>query len=527
MGERLYNGIELPDQWPPQDQDLTCSQPQRVPYLEKRPEVVEIDLGRQLFVDDFLIDKNGTEMARVYHQPVKHPGNPIFFPQTEDEVNEAMPPCAIAKSGGVWFDAHDGLFKMWYMASYLGYACYAVSEDGIHWQRPELDVVPGTNLVLPRDIHPDSGSVIIDYDTVNPDERYKYLLREPDRPGTGQKGLMMTSPDGIHWSEPKKTGDMGDRSTLFYNPFRKKWVQDIRDFIPEAGGRMRFYRENGDFLGSGDWRQAKDNIPWLRADCLDQGRDCYPQLYNHNAIAYESIMLGFHQILMGPPNGIGEANGLPKLTEITLGYSRDGFHFHRPDRRSFIGARREPGSWEYGYVESSAGMCLIVGDELWFYYSAYAGDPKRANSETWHVNGTYANGAMGLAKLRRDGFASMQARFPNATLKTRPVRFSGGHLFVNANTAGDRLRVEVRDVEGKAIDGFGFDDCLGYLGNSTKAEIRWRNADLASLSGRPVRFVFQFDRGEIYAFWVSVSESGASNGYLAAGGPGFAGPRDA
>jgi hypothetical protein len=506
--------------------DLTSSQPQRVPYLENRPEVVEIDLGRQLFVDDFLIEKGGTEMARVYHQPVKHPGNPVFFPQTEDETNEAMPPCAVAKSGGVWFDAHDQLFKMWYMASYLGYACYAVSEDGIHWQRPELDVVPGTNLFLSRDIHPDSGSVLIDYDTDNPDERYKYMLREPDNLTDG-RGLMMSSPDGIHWSEPRKTGLMhGDRSTLFYNPFRRKWVQDLRGFLSGIG-RMRFYLDANDFCASGDWQDdTSDAVPWLRADCLDQGRDCYPQLYNHNAIAYESIMLGFHQILMGPPNGVGEASGLPKLTELTLGYSRDGFHFHRPDRRSFIGARREPGSWEYGYVESSAGMCLIVDDELWFYYSAYAGDPKRTTGPWYENSGTYANGAMGLAKLRRDGFASMQARYPGSTLKTRPVRFSGAHLFVNANTAGDRLRVEVQDVDNKPIDGFAFEDCLCFLGNSTKTEIRWKTADLASLAGQPVRFVFQLDRGEIYAFWVSASENGASNGYLAAGGPGFTGPRD-
>ena len=524
MTETLYNGIELPHVWPPTDTDLTCSQPQRVPYLEKRPEVVDIDVGRQLFVDDFLIHKDGTEMVRAYHQPLKYPANPILFPQTEDEANPELPPCAIAKSGGVWFDVYDDCFKMWYMASYLGYGCLATSQDGIHWERPELDVVPGTNLCLPRTTHPDSGSVIID-PTADPGERYKMICREPDRPGSDGRAHMLVSPDGIHWDEVAKPGDMGDRSTMFYNPFRQKWVQSVRINTRDAG-RVRHYREHDDFRGSGDWQEKNELTPWLRADCMDTGLDIYPQLYNLDAIAYESIMLGFHQILKGPPNEIGEACGMPKLTELTLGYSRDGFHFHRPDRRSFIGARREPGSWEYGYVESSAGMCLVMGDELWFYYSAYAGDPKRTPSPTWHTNGMYANGAVGLAKLRRDGFASMRARFPGATLVTRPVRFSGSRLFVNANTVGSNLRVSVVDESGEVLDGFDQESCVPFMGNSTCTEIRWHDRDLAALAGKPVRFRFEMDRGDLYAFWVTDSPRGASGGYLAAGGPGLRGYQD-
>ncbi|MHC4884208.1 MAG: glycoside hydrolase family protein [Planctomycetota bacterium] len=526
MGERLYNGIEIPDLWPPRDMDLLCPQPQRVPYLEARPEVVEIDLGRQLFVDDLLIEKSGTEMVRAYHRPVKYPGNPVFFPQGEDEHNEELPPCAIAKSGGVWFDPQDDLFKMWYMASYLGTACLATSRDGVHWERPDLDVVPGTNLILDRAIHPDSGSVIIDHETENGDERYKYLLREPDPLGGGQiPARMFTSPDGVHWTERGETGTMGDRSTCFYNPFRRKWVQSIRT-MKDDQGRLRYYHEADDFLASGNFGEAHAAAPWLRADCMDESEECYPQLYNVDAIAYESLMLSFHQILKGPPNQVGESRGLPKLTELTVGYSRDGFHFHRPDRRAFIGARREAGSWEYGYVESTPGNCLVVGDELWFYYSAYAGDPARANTESWYVNGTYANGAVGLAKLRRDGFASMRACWPGAILRTRPVRFSGSHLFVNANTAGARLEVEVQDRDCKTIEGFSFEDCIPFLGNSTATEVRWVGGDLSRLVGQPVRFFFRLSRGEIYSFWVSQTESGASGGYVGAGGPGFTGPTD-
>jgi len=75
--ETLYNGIELPEPWPPQIDKLT-REPMPVPYLENRPEVVPIDIGRQLFVDDFLIER--TTLRRSYHRPEYHPDNPILKP---------------------------------------------------------------------------------------------------------------------------------------------------------------------------------------------------------------------------------------------------------------------------------------------------------------------------------------------------------------------------------------------------------------------------------------------------------------
>ena len=48
---------------------------------------------------------------------------------------------------------------------------------------------------------------------------------------------------------------------------------------------------------------------------------------------------------------------------------------------------------------------------------------------------------MRLATMRRDGFASMDAASDGGQLTTRPVRFSGAHLFVNADAAeGELLR---------------------------------------------------------------------------------------
>ncbi|MFV1994403.1 MAG: hypothetical protein ACC661_03110 [Verrucomicrobiales bacterium] len=68
-GEVLYNGIELPDEWPPSRtlEELRSGKPMEVPYLENPPPVISIDVGRQLFVDDFLIES--TTLKRVFHKP--------------------------------------------------------------------------------------------------------------------------------------------------------------------------------------------------------------------------------------------------------------------------------------------------------------------------------------------------------------------------------------------------------------------------------------------------------------------------
>ena len=49
------------------------------------------------------------------------------------------------------------------------------------------------------------------------------------------------------------------------------------------------------------------------------------------------------------------------------------------------------------------GCCLIVGDELYIYYGAFSGISPHDGG------GIYAGAATGLATLRRDGFASMNA----------------------------------------------------------------------------------------------------------------------
>ena len=216
-GEVLYNGIVLPKTWPPRMEQLPRD-PVTPPYLKSPPEVIPIDVGRQLLVDDFLIDR--TTLKRTFHTATYVKTNPVLVPDQPWETKTKPNPCAMVFSDGVFYDPEDKLFKMWYMGGYVAGTCYATSKDGIHWDKPQLDVFPGTNLI--QQGWRDSSTIWLDQETKDPQTRFKM--------GYYTSGclLLSTSPDGIDWNEPIRSGRTGDRTTFFYNPFRKLWIFGIR-----------------------------------------------------------------------------------------------------------------------------------------------------------------------------------------------------------------------------------------------------------------------------------------------------------
>jgi len=523
--EVLYNGIELPPSWPPHVDRLSDS-PMDVPYLKHPPDVIAIDVGRQLFVDDFLIEHSS--LKRSYHRPEYHPDNPILKPDQPWECEDAAR-AAAPFSDGVFYDPQDGLFKMWYMGGYIASTCLATSPDGIHWEKPSFDVRPGTNEILShRDVDPasdgryrDSSTVWLDHYDPEPSRRFKMFVTTPI-PRRWSLALRC-SPDGIHWSEPVavSAGTIGDRTTVHYNPFRRKWVFGLRISQPDVG-RSRAYYEDSDAM-AGTQHLPKDAVPWLCADRMDphhpdpQYAHIKPQLYNHDAVAYESLMLGLFSIWQGPPNSECARLKIQKRNELLIGFSRDGFHWYRPDRTRFLGVNPTEGAWNWGNVQSAGGCCLVVRDKLHFYVSG-----RMLGDRFWD-----GNCHTGLATMRRDGFASLDALEEPGVLTTRPVEFTGKYLFVNVNTPDGELRVEILDKDEKPVEGFTLSECRPVSTDSTIQQVLWKSgADLSPVAGKPVRFRFHLRQGSLYSFWVSPNRSGASRGYVAAGGPGFIGPVD-
>ncbi|MBM4047910.1 MAG: hypothetical protein FJ279_22650 [Planctomycetes bacterium] len=530
-GEALYNGIALPDEWPPKTGELTREPLATPPYLISPPAIIPIDVGRQLFVDDFLVES--TTLTRTHHRPQYYPGNPVIKPDQPWE--KGGPVRAAVFSDGIWYDPADNLFKAWYWSGRSSseplrfYTCYATSRDGIHWEKPILDVVPGTNVVLHdgTDMWRNSSTAWLDLEEKDPNRRYKMFcsmgLDENVDGKRRSKRCMRVffSKDGIHWTQAAESDSCGDRTTVFYNAFRKVWVFGLRTGT-EKVSRCRAYHEDRDVLQGLRWG-GKSRL-WVGADQLDPARedlelrriperpwDLVPsQLYNLDCVAYESVLLGLFSIWRGHP-----LKERPKINEVCVGYSRDGFHWTRPDRRAFCPVSENKGDWNWGNVQSAGGCCLVVGDKLYFYVGGaglgVSGDPS----------------CTGLAILRRDGFTSMDAAEQEGTLTTRKVRSSGRHCFVNVAAAKGELRVEVLDSDGEVIAPFTKANCLPITADSTLQRVQWKGADdLSSLSGRPVRFRLHLRNGQLYAFWVSPDASGASHGYVAAGGPGFTGPTD-
>ena len=498
--EELYNGIRLPDEWPPKV-ELSRKPLADPPYLVKPPEVINIDVGRQLFVDDFLIEQ--TTLQRQSHRPTWYAHNPVLKPDQPWEGKGYRARAAVF-SDGVWFDPKDQTYKMWYWASRFQDSparfdtCLATSKDGLTWEKPNLDVVPGTNIVV-RDedgVGRNSNTVWLDHFEADAARRFK-MFRVIQEPEKGNRIRISTSPDGIHWTNRADTGSCGDRSTVFHNPFRNRWVFSLRTGTKELG-RTRGYAEFADPLTATAWRGIR---PWMTADELDLPRTDFKrmeggwnspesQLYNLDANAYESVMIGLFALWRGHP----DADKRPKINELCVGYSRDGFHWTRPDRQAFLGVSEDPKAWNWGNVQSAGGATLVVGDELRFYVGGTSA-------------GTNDPSSVGLATLRRDGFASMDGP---GLLTTRPVKFSGQYLFVNLK---GELRVEV--VGGATSE--------PVVADGTKVRVP---LDLSRHAGQPVRLRFHLKTGSLYAFWVSPTDAGHSGGYVAAGGPGFAGGVD-
>jgi hypothetical protein len=220
--------------------------------------------------------------------------------------------------------------------------------------------------------------VWLDLNAQRPAERLKYItcwLHVPKE----QRHFMHS----LHVSDGKTVSDAvttsiaaDDYCSFFFNPFREKWVFSIK--MGTSRGRSRYYYESDDFLQERDWKKS---VFWTCTDKLDlpEPADRYPgggepaQLYSLNAVAYESLMMGMHYIHRGPNNGVCEKGKFPKLLDLELGFSRDGFHWDRPDRRGFIVGSRTEGSWDRAYLHTTAGVFVVLDDQLVFPYMGTSG----------------------------------------------------------------------------------------------------------------------------------------------------------
>ncbi|NQU75880.1 MAG: hypothetical protein HQ546_06155, partial [Planctomycetes bacterium] len=183
-----------------------------------------IDHKKQLFLDDRMVEEV-RNVRRTQHHPVKYEGNPLIKQDKPWEMSIYM------RAAQVVYDAQEKVFKCLYedlnLAAEWGgkghgeasHLLYAVSRDGVTWEKPLMDHVlykgQKTNIVVAPsralDAAAHSGTLL--YDVVEPDpaKRFK-LMYNGDKTGanhpkrrtqrtSGSFGLDLAfSPNGIDWT---------------------------------------------------------------------------------------------------------------------------------------------------------------------------------------------------------------------------------------------------------------------------------------------------------------------------------------
>ena len=495
---------------------------------------VAIDARRQLFLDDYLIAaREGLE--RVLHQPRKHPANPLMVGETPWEGGPDYGP-VLAYVLPDERPERSGRFRLWYR-SRVAYEAdgrrydfpnlYAESADGLHWERPRLGLYAwggnrDTNLILPAG---DLRGLIHQPEDETAPWKAVWEHNSPARrpPGMEREGCYLyTSPDGIRWTltglsipygprrspaspaaaaSPLPLPRLGDTNHVRWDPLLATFVCDAKGTVPAGDGdRVPTAALPG---GDGHHRfrlqmESDDLVHWTRPRVVafpDQ-RDFTAGVrgfYGLLGTAYESLWIGYLRAHRLDPW---------KRVDVQLVTSRDGRTWSRACDRGVFLPLGEEGSWEPDYSEINHAGPLLVGDELWFFY-------RGSILERHRGTGPDIRKGLGLATLRRDGFASLAAGASGGSVTTRPLTANGDRLWVNAAAGpGGSVRAAVLTAEGRVVEGFGAADCRAVETDRPAAPLRWTGGDFgaarAQSGGAPgLRLRFHLRTAHLFAFWIA------------------------
>ena len=366
----------------------------------------------------------------------------------------------------------------------------ATSKDGIFWERPNLRLVEyngsrDTNIVLSDAAF---GNVIEDSREPDPNRLYKALFFEArSRDGTPNMGdgvSVAFSPDGLSWARyegnPVITRSSDSHMLLGWDDLHGKYVAYCRPSVHKGNKTRRIGRSvSEDFL---EWTDPEDVLAPDDADPPGM------EFYGMPVFKYEGLYLGQLYAYHAPPEE-PQIRFAGKI-EVQLAASRDGSAWERVGERKPFIPNGPAGSIDSGEVYP-AREPVPMGYELWFYYSGSASEH----------GVTGRSGPICLAKLRLDGFVSVDAGEETGTLVTKPFRCHGGRLSINAAARGGLVVVAVLDDGGIQHEGYGRVDCAPFDGDSVRQHITWRGkGSLDELRGRDIRLKFYLRSARLYSF---------------------------
>ncbi len=439
----------------------------------------------------------------------------------------------------------SGQWRMWYLAQPVYCEYYAVSEDGLEWRRPELDLVSpevreslvGPNAFMCRgqkDAHgkwlvgrqgPEGFCVLDAEETPHPAAKARFTALYLASAETESGMYVAHSDDGVRWfageGRPVIPGWRDTSSVLFYDARAEKYVWYGRPQAYAArhmeGNRVIARKESEDLvhwtpdrtvldtddadadphhlLDEAALRAGKDNATaeeraaaWAE---LTEGqhrdrtkpiiRGRNRQWYGITAFPYADLYLGIVWMYDLPTGDM--------WTELL--HSTDGIDWRREAARvPFI--PRTPGTCTC----TMASPPVAVGDELRFYDSI--------TNQTHHgvPNPDVQSGIRALA-LPRDRWIAYTAGDIQGELLTQVMDKPQG-LSLNASTEADGwLRVEVADADGRPIEGLTQADCHPLSGDALAFRPRWQTGKtLDDVPTDAIRLRIHARRASLYALGV-------------------------
>ena len=504
-----------------------------LPDLSSLPvRTVRLQIDRkQLFLDNFVLAQV-ENVKRKLHQPQKY--GPVIRPDQPWEHGSIQ-----IRMGPSWNPQE----KLW-MIFYCG-GGYATSRDGVHWEKPVLGLrsykgskdnnlmIPGTtyvdgsffdstghfNTTIYRILEGDGTTVEpVFYDSKDPDPKRRYKGFATDKPFGPLYPAV--SPDGRKW-EVLKTSSVPtqDEFHLFQDTSRNLYVATVKLTGPH--GRSVYLAVSKDFE---HWTDSRDCLifhadkrdqelgaelvrthlhnPALRQPTFNRPEEYQTDIYNLPVFAYQGLYVGMPTVYNHSGNTMNNSDG---FSMVELAVSRDLIHWERVgNREKFIPLSPLDGEKNYDTAQLLAANNPIITDtEIWFYYSGLKWRVHPSFLKTGKDESIPDSSAICLAKLRLDGFVSLDAGAAEGSVLTKPLIMDGKSLRLNVDAPQGEVRGEILDAEGKhVLSGFSREECIPVRGDSLNAELKWKKAEMSSLAGKKVCVRFILRKASLYAFWV-------------------------
>lgn len=384
------------------------------------------------------------------------------------------------------------------------------SKDGVHFRRTG-EVIHGGIFTTP----------FLDLHDPDPARRYKAFWIEYAAPfDPAVHGVYAGySADGVNFTRVGRVLPFyTDNPNIAYWDERiGKYVIYTRALAMNSENQRRIARiEVDDVLKPWPYREGKEHTMFFTTEnaevvlAADEHDDPHSDMYYNAATLYPEAQDAYlmftaqfrhflpqtHSYIVTPHPGQWEDFG---LLEIQLAVSRDGVAWTRPSREAYFptGLADE---WDRWYAVMAPGL-VRRGNYLYQYYnsSGRTHDSAIVRKEYAAVEGL---GGIGIVRQRVDGFVSADADYRGGWLETPGVVFAGKRLRLNLDTgAMGTARVELRDAQGAAIEGYRLEDCEEIGGNFIDQAVYWKgNADVSGMAARKVRVYIRLSRAKLYAF---------------------------